>query len=142
LRDPVKRTSLTPIAKTLPNQSLFHEKVREVLLASPIASLGIYQEVDVRYVDPEYPYHNHRYDFIIEGLGVIIECHGDQHYKFTNRGNVQYDEAERQYLLGQKRDALKKRAALDKGFCFLEIPYSERNSITYARILELMEKKA
>jgi hypothetical protein len=135
----VKRNDLHSIKTQLTNQSVFHDRVRELLLSSPILKdLKIFQEVNPRYLDDTYEFTGHHYDFYIESLDVIIECHGDQHYKFTNRGNIQYEEAQLQWKLSQKRDSTKKSFALSKGLRYIEIPYSEKDKLTVDKLHELI----
>lgn len=135
----IKRNDLHSIKEELTNQSAFHEKVRALLLSSSILrDLKAFQEVNPQYIDETYEYNNHHYDFYIESLGVVIECHGDQHYKFTNRGNIQYEEAEHQWKLGRKRDSIKKKFALSKGIKYVEIPYSQRDKLTVDKLHQLI----
>lgn len=135
----IKRNDLCTIKETLPSQSNFHEKIRSLILASPLLkNLKVFQEVNVRYVDPSYEPHNHHYDFYIESLDTVIECHGEQHYKFTNRGNIQYEDALHEWNSSKVRDKQKKRLAISKGLTYVEIPYSLMNKLTVEDLHDLI----
>ena len=138
----IKRNDLYSVRETLPSQSNFHEKIRSLILASPLLkNLKAFQEVNARYIDESYEPHNHHYDFYIESLDTIIECHGEQHYKFTNRGNVQYEEALSEWNSSKVRDRQKKELAISKGLTYVEIPYSLMNKLTVEQLHELILKK-
>lgn len=124
--------------KLLPSQSDFHNKVREILATdSFFKKLKCYQEVPVKDLCEDYPY-NHYYDWYIQELGFIIELHGEQHYKLTNRGNIAYEEAARNFRDLQYRDSIKKQAAISNGFVFIEIPYKEYKKLTAQRFKTLI----
>ena len=111
--------------KQLPNQSNFHEKVRDLFKTDPFFSkLNCYQEVNVAELILNYPHHNHHFDWYVEELAMIIELHGQQHYSIVNYGNVGYDEAQRNLYKIQDRDNTKKTAAVQAGFEYVEIPYT------------------
>lgn len=57
-------------------------------------------------------YDDKRYDFFIPKLGVIVECHGGQHYKISE--NSSWGTAEEQ----QENDKLKYDRAVNRGFNF------------------------
>ncbi len=71
-----------------------------------------------------------KFDFFIPIKNLIIEYHGQQHYKPNERfgGNPQF-------LKQQEYDSYKKDYAIEKGFTFLEIPFTEFKNIE--RILKL-----
>ena len=109
----------------LPNQSLFHEKVRAIFCQDTyFKNLSCYQEIPVVDIVPGYTA-NHRFDWFIDNLNIVIELHGNQHYHYTNRGNKQYEVAYRDWLKLQLRDRQKKEAAELAGYCYIEIPYKE-----------------
>ena len=106
------------------NQSVFHNTVREIFCKdSFFRNLHCYQEVNVQELIEDYEVRNHHYDWYIEELNMVIELHGNQHYKMVNYGNIGYDAAIRSFRKMQGRDNMKKQAALDAGYTFVEIPY-------------------
>jgi len=119
--------------------SKFHEKVRAILVSDTwLKALRAYQEVPVDSLIGSYPSSRHRYDWYIEDLNLIIELHGQQHYKRTNRGNVGYEQSVRDFRSLQARDRQKKQAAIDAGFRYLEIPYKEYSKLTTTRFKALI----
>lgn len=126
----VKRHQWKNQFKQLPNQSNFHEKVRLLLQKHPILKrFNCYQEINVTEIIPTYEFYNHHYDWYIEDLGVVLELHGQQHYKVVNYGNLSYDEAQRNFYRMKDRDNSKKTAAENQGFKYVEIPYNEYNKL-------------
>jgi hypothetical protein len=115
----------------VPGASKFHEHVRQCILQdSFLNSLRCYQEVPVHAINPNYHSKAHRFDWYIEDLNLIVELHGDQHYKLTNRGNVGRAQAEHDFKQSQLRDSQKKIAAQDVELAYLEIPYKMKNKLT------------
>ena len=111
--------------------SKFHLSVKKVFVEDSFFSqLSCYQEVPVADICPDYPHASHRFDWYIEDLGVVIELHGQQHYKMTNRGGLGYEEAVKQFKAQQHRDQMKREAALKSGFSYIEIPWKDRKKIT------------
>jgi len=110
--------------KALPNQSDFHEKVREIFCKDPFfAGLSCYQEVFLKDLIEDYEYGNYRYDWYISNIGVIIELHGSQHYKVTSFGGSSYEKTRKDFILSKTKDLAKKEAAIEAGFKYVEIPY-------------------
>lgn len=81
------------------------------------------------------------YDNEIKELKLIIEVHGEQHYKkenqfhklYAKRHNVSIDEAfnERIFL-----DEYKKQYALSNGYHYLEIPYTAEKDDLYKNMID------
>lgn len=134
------RSRWTNQFKALGNQSKFHEKVRDILQADPVLrNFKCYQEVPVKDLCTGYP-DTHFYDWYIEELGMIVELHGQQHYRAVNRGNVSYTQAQRDFQGIQARDKQKKRAAEEAGLKYVEISYKEYQKLDAARFKELIFK--
>jgi hypothetical protein len=125
----------------LSNKSQFHEALRTVLCTElPFAKLTCYQEVNVCDLFPEYEYTNHHYDWYIKELMLIIELHGNQHYKATSFGTISIREKLINYNLLKFRDTAKKGIALQNGFNYLEIPYKLKESLSANLLLELINE--
>lgn len=103
-----------------------------------LKQLRCFQEVPVQDLAPNYPNRTHRFDWFIEELGTVIELHGQQHYKFTNRGNVGYDQAQRDFKELQARDRAKKAAAIEAGYKYVEISYKEYRRLNAERLKKLI----
>lgn len=116
--------------KQLPNQSNFHEQVRTIFAEDPFFKLlQCYQEVPVCDLIPNYKSNMHRYDFYIEELNVVVELHGQQHYKLTDRGNIGYDRAKIEFEKSKERDTSKKNAALSSNIKYVAISYKYYNKL-------------
>jgi hypothetical protein len=118
------------------NASKLHRKVGEVLEAtSPFKGCTLQQEVPVSSLFSQYPNNRDRYDWVVPRLNLIIECHGIQHYKFQTFG----EDAEialmkwKQSLL---RDERKKQIAIESGWTYIEVPYTDEKEINSAYLLE------
>lgn len=132
------RSRWTNQYKALGNQSKFHEKVRALLQTDEILrSFSCYQEVPVKDLCQDYP-DTHWFDWYIEELGTVVELHGQQHYKVVNRGNVSYEQAQRDFEGIQSRDVQKKKAAIAAGLKYVEISYKEYPKLDAARLRELL----
>ena len=62
------------------------------------------------------------FDFYIPALNVIIECQGEQHYKFVSHFHGVISE----YKEAKRRDQLKREWAQQQGIPLLEIKFDER----------------
>ncbi len=110
----------------LETSSQFHERARGIFCTDPrFKNLSCYQEVPVKDLCIDYPYKGHHFDWYIYEFGTVIELHGAQHYKPVNFSGIGYDDAVRQFRQGQFRDAMKQQAAVDAGFTYIEIPYTD-----------------
>ena len=112
------------------HSSKFHEKVREIFVNdSFFKNLSCYQEVQVSALVPSYSSNMHCVDWYIEELGLVIELHGEQHYKPTNYGNNSFDQTRKDFNNIRYRDNLKKTVLTEAGYEYLEIPYKFYNKI-------------
>ena len=94
-------------------------------------------------IKPINPITNHilPFDNEIKELKLIIEVHGEQHYKKKNlynklqarRRNISLDE-----LFEERRniDNFKKNYALNNGYCYLEIPYVTEKDGLYKKLID------
>jgi hypothetical protein len=115
--------------------SNFHNEVRVIFTKDPFFSrLKCFQEVPVKDICPEYHTNLHRFDWYIEDLGIVLELHGAQHYSFTNRGNVQFEQAQREFLKGKVRDHDKYTAAIKQGLIYKVISYKEAKKLTAEKL--------
>lgn len=124
----------------LESASKFHNTLREVFATElPFINLTCYQEVNVKELIPDYPYHNHHYDWYIKELGVILELHGAQHYKLVNYGNISAERLANNFIQMQFRDNLKMTSAIEKGYSYKVIPFTEKKKLSGSYILNLLE---
>jgi len=59
---------------------------RTLKLLKEILGTSIKEEVNVQTLFPEYPTRNEHYDLTIPAYNLIVECHGQQHFKPTSFG--------------------------------------------------------
>jgi hypothetical protein len=122
------------------NASKLHKRIGELLTCdeSPLKNYEIRQEVRVSDVNPHFKSNKEKFDWIILGLNVVIEVNGEQHYNPICFGGITMDKAKRNYLAQLDRDEKKMDAALDAGWGYVIIKYTEKN-IT---LQELIDKVA
>jgi hypothetical protein len=117
----------------------FHNILQTVFTEDPFFSkLRCYQEVPVSDLCDGYHNRSHRFDWYIEELEVIIELHGTQHYKMSNRGGIGAEQAHRAFKAQRGRDSIKKQAALDAGYKYVEIPYKLKHKLDAALLKKLL----
>lgn len=122
----------------LPSQSNFHNKVRKFLATDRILKgFKAYQEVPVRDLIPHYPA-THFFDWYVEELHLVIELHGEQHYRVVNFGNISYESAQKNFRDIRRRDAQKKAAAIEAGYSYLEISYKQYQKLTAEKLKNLL----
>jgi hypothetical protein len=137
------------------NASKLHKTVGEILQASPMfKSYEIRQEYPVKKVNPEFSSGREKFDWVILGLKIAIEVHGQQHFIPIRFGGIDMDEAKRRLVAQRDRDEAKKQAALDAGWAHAVVKYMDelsedsvhqivRNAleeITIAKTLERMQE--
>jgi len=97
------------------NASRLHRAVGDALLnkESPFKNYKVYQEYPVNRINPDYQDGRHKFDWVILDLRLVIEVHGEQHFKPVDFGGEGSDKAEENWRDTQFRDTKKKRAAVD-----------------------------
>lgn len=123
---------------SIENASALHERVREILYTdSMFKSSACWQEVPVKDLIPGYPF-LHRYDWYLQKYNIILELHGIQHYKMQNFGNLSFDLAKKEFENIKIRDSLKKEAAIENGYTYIEISYKEYNKLSAQHFKQLI----
>jgi hypothetical protein len=123
------------------NSSRLHRKVGEILRAPAgyFSGYKIYQEYPVQKVNPDWHSGRHHFDWVILDLRVIIEVHGEQHYKPVCFGGISEEEAEAKLTQQQMSDAAKREAALDAGWAYVAIPWDMVDRLTSGFLVDLIE---
>lgn len=110
------------------NGSAFERKVDEILTNNNITF-----EREVTFDELKYEETNQhpRYDFLLPQYNCIIELHGEQHYKegrgfFKQKLSLEDTKA---------RDAIKQSWAIQNGYKYIVIPYTQQNNITINDLL-------
>lgn len=101
----------------------------------PFKGATLQQEVAVSSIFSDYSSNRERYDWVVPQLKVIIECHGIQHYKFQTFGE-DAEVALMRWKAAKSRDARKKEVAIENGWTYMEIPYTDEKDIDSAYLLE------
>ena len=104
--------------------------------------ISLLDQLKVKYKHDSYWIDGKRYDFYLPDYNCIIECHGIQHYKQTNRkGN-----RARTLQEEQENDVYKKQLALDNntnGYIILDCRKSElewvKNSILQSELNDMLD---
>ena len=125
------------------NSSKLHLKVGEVLRNpnNSFSNFRIYQEYPVKSLVSTYSNSRHRFDWVILDLQLVIECHGKQHFVKADFGGKR-DGSEVDNLKAiQERDLQKKNAAIEAGYTYIVIPYSDIKIIDEKYIWDLYEQE-
>lgn len=120
--------------------SALHKIVGNCLRDGAFSNFKVYQEYPVNKVNPDFSSGREKFDWVILDLGIVIECHGKQHYEPVTFGGITKEEAKKRLQLQKEKDELKKQAALDAGFNYVVIPYTDESEVTEAYILKLVEE--
>jgi len=133
-----KRSNWKNQFKKIDSSSDFHEIVREIFTSDPFfKNLSCYQEVPVSSLVSSYR-SNHYVDWYIDELGIILELHGQQHYKITNFGNSSWEETRKAYNNIRYRDNKKKTALENAGFEYREISYKKKSKLNSKLLKEIL----
>ncbi len=105
--------------------SKLHQKVGDLLRSGTtlIGQHEAYQEYPVNRVNPTCKNGRLHFDWVIPHLKIVIEVHGEQHFKIV-AFDGDYEAAAAGFEELKARDAIKKEAALAAGFIYIMIPYS------------------
>jgi hypothetical protein len=121
--------------------SSLHRAVGETLRNSTMFSnYQIYQEYPVNRVSPDYPESSHHFDWVVMDVFVVIECHGKQHYEAVDFSGKAEDGGIGALQSTRRRDNKKKQAAIEAGFTYIEIPYTDEKLITEEYIWGLYQE--
>lgn len=112
------------------NASKLHITVGDCLRDSSIFSgYNIYQEYPVNKINSDYPCAAHKFDWVIPDLFLVIECHGEQHYRGVRFGGISEEEATSNFLHQRHRDNMKMNAAVSAGWTYLTISFADIDQI-------------
>ena len=116
-----------PPQKLAANASKLHKRIGTLLQNMPIfIGCEIRQEYRVSDVNDKFPSNKEKFDWVILGVNIVIECHGKQHYEPTRFGGVKDDvKTTRNFMKLQDRDLAKKAAAEEAGWAYVVVNYDE-----------------
>jgi hypothetical protein len=108
------------------NASSYHRKMGELLEQMNFGGLGIYQEHVVKDICPDHPSPLDRFDFYIPSLNLVIEVHGEQHYKAATFGGISQQKADFNFAKGSLRDTDKALSAKKTGLIYIAFSYKDK----------------
>jgi hypothetical protein len=107
------------------NASQYHKAMGALLEELNLTGLGIYQEYIVKDICPSHPNPLDRFDFYIPALNLVIEVHGQQHYKPAAFGGISKEKASFKFAKGSIRDVEKANTAKLNGLVYIAFSYKE-----------------
>ncbi len=117
----------------------FHNKVREIFATDNyFKQIQCFQEVLVSNLVSKYDNNLEAVDWYIDSLNVVIELHGEQHYKMTSFGNQSYNEKVKTFNNIRYRDNKKKTTLIENGYTYIEIPYKLKPKLTAELIKQMI----
>lgn len=130
------KPSKTPL-KLAKNASKLHKHIGKLLdSCSMFKNFEIRQEYRVKAVNSDFESNREKFDWVVLGMKVVIECHGRQHYIPTRFGGPEDKQKKlRDFRALQERDEAKRKAAEDAGWVYIVVSYKEEN-ITEEELLE------
>lgn len=121
------------------NASDFHNNLKEIFCTDTyFKQIQCFQEVPVNNLVENYDSPLEAVDWYIESLNVVIELHGEQHYKMTSFGNTSFNQKKINFNNIKYRDNKKKTALINSGFNFIEISYKDKNKMNAEFIKNLI----
>ena len=123
------------------NASGLHKHVGTLLTEiEAFKGFEIRQEYPVKKVNPKFKSGREKFDWVILGARIIIECHGKQHYDPIRFGGVDADQAKRNLIATQGRDEKKREAAYQAGWTYVVVKYDEA-SITAEKLADRIREE-
>ena len=116
--------------------SKYHKAIGN-LLRITFPYLQIYQEYPVNRVNESYTESSHHFDWCIPTLQIVIEVHGQQHYKEISWVGDP-EEAKENFRALKERDELKRIVCLSAGWKYLAIPFNECLEMTSDTLFSLI----
>lgn len=107
------------------NASALHKAFGDMLLEAGLGGLAIQQEVAVKDLCPTYDNGRDRFDYYLPSFNLVVELHGEQHFKPVNFGGISDNAAKNAYVNRVKVDEKKRKAARDAGYVYVSFRYDE-----------------
>ena len=113
------------------NASKQHKLVGQLLTCneSPYKGYQIRQEYRVSEVNPDYKSNREKFDWVILGLQVVIEVHGEQHYQPVCFGGMDLELAKYNFRRQRRVDQEKRAAAEAAGWAYIVVKYDEKVTV-------------
>ena len=107
------------------NASKLHKHIG-ILLTELYPNYEVRQEYPVSKVNVGYKSNREKFDWVVLGLKIVIEIHGEQHYGHVCFGGEVLEQAKRNFRKRQEVDWKKYKAAQKAGWAYLVIKYDEK----------------
>lgn len=118
--------------------SSYVKKVVKLLGETSFKSFPIRQEVTAKELfGSGSGYDKCRYDLLLDQMKLIIEVHGEQHYKPSSFGATA-EQAYSSFQGTKRRDNRKRELALENDWSYLIIPYYTLTDLTANKLEELI----
>ncbi len=109
------------------NASKLHKHVGLLLANELFSGYEIRQEYPVNRVNVSFKSGREKFDWVILGINVVIEVHGEQHFRKVMFGGIDGDKAGRNFRKRMEVDDIKEQAARDAGWAYVVVRYDEKN---------------
>jgi len=97
-------------------ESYFQRRIRKIV--ENLLGCTVRTEVNVRKLFPEHPAHGEFYDLVVDLYKIVIECHGEHHWKpVAYSGDV--ENASLRLASQKHRDLRKKEIALENNWGYV-----------------------
>lgn len=113
------------IHETAKNASKLHKHVGK-LLTELYPNFEIRQEYPVNKVNVSFDSGREKFDWVILGLNIVCEIHGEQHFKPVCFGGITMVEARKVFEKRVEVDKIKKDLAEDVGWAYVVVKYDEK----------------
>lgn len=113
------------IHQTAKNASKLH-KIIGIHLSKLFPNYEVRQEYAVNKVNESFHSGREKFDWVVLGLKIVCEIHGEQHYKHVCFGGISMAKARKNFEKRVEVDKLKEDAARDAGWAYLVVKYTEK----------------
>jgi len=107
------------------NASKLHKHVGK-LLTELFPHYEVRQEYSVSSVNIGYKSNREKFDWVVMGLNIVVEVHGEQHYSPTCFGGITLEQAKRNFVKRKDIDWEKQEAAQKAGWAYVVVKYTEK----------------
>jgi len=107
------------------NASKLHKHVG-LLLTELYPNYEVRQEYSVSKINIGYKSNREKFDWVVLGLNIVIEIHGEQHFIPVCFGGIALDQAKINLVKRKDVDWEKQEAAQKAGWAYLVVKYTEK----------------
>lgn len=101
------------------NASKLHRAFGAFLEVNGYAGYTIIQEANVKKLCPTHSNHQDRFDYYIPELSLVVELHGEQHFKPVRFGNISENKATNNYVSRVSKDSEKYLSSLRHRYIYI-----------------------